>query len=226
MCQVPKAFKQNSFIIKLLEAIEEQTGWKDKYGEYKFVPMESIPPRFHDPSRSDINSAIYMLIYMINLCYQSTLENDEDAKLEKWLYENIDKKFPNDINYAANALVNIAQIIALRNPVTAYYLGLAKQAVPEKNLGSNLWKIILDVTVNMFLNNLRGRQISAEEFKRIFERRMEELGNNLQNFIIEKRNTQLSKLHFTGTRNPVLDETNPWAHYLAESKNGQKKKKN
>ena len=166
-----------------------------------------------------------MLIFMVNLCYQPAPENSKEAELEKKLYDAIDQDFKNDIEYAANATISIAQIIALKNPVTAYYLGLAKQTNVKNNLGSNLWKIILDITVNMFLNNLRGRQISSDEFRRIFERRMEELGTTLQNFLIEKREAQLSKLRFSDTSNPVLDESNPWLHYFKELEKDKKPKK-
>lgn len=221
MCQVPKAFKQNSFIIKLLTTIEDKTGWKEKYGEYKFTDIKDIPPRFHNPSRAEINNAIYMLIFMINLCCQYQLDNKEDADLEDRLYKNIDRDFPKDIDYAANAIINIAQIIALRYPVTSHYLELAKYAQKKAALGSNLWKTILDITVNMFLNNLRGTQLSAADFRKIFEIRMDKLCDNLQNLIIGKVN-MITWLRLTNTTNPVLDESNPWAHYLKQLKDEKK----
>ena len=218
MCQVPKAFRKNSFLIALLTAIEEKTGWKEQYREYEFMPLEQIPPKMHFPSRAKINDAVMMLEMMIKK-YSSEPENEQDIATDKKLFDNIELEFSDDIDYAANAVINFAQIIALRVPFISQYLGLAKLMGTENvSLNSNLWKVVLDVTVNMLITNLRGFQFSDEHLSAIFNFRIEELSDKLREFIIEKKAFQLSRLHFEQTLNPVNDTSNPWLYYLEKSR--------
>ena len=92
--------------------------------------------------------------HMINIVYQKPPKNNKEAKMEEILYESIFQDYASDIEYAAYSIIALAQIIALRNTVTSFYLGVASQTQSKDVLGSNLWKIILDITINMFLNNM------------------------------------------------------------------------
>src|SRR3989339_748203 len=165
MCITPEHFPANSFIVMVLEKMEEKIGHDGSNYEINFSRSKShMPHKAHFPKNIDVSDALGRVLMTINMIYGTKDEDEECFVFDK----NKDT-----VDYAAKSLIALTQLLIKKNDRSLRYLKIPKTSDFKLRIYHN----ILDGIINNFIDYLIGNKKALFNFKqrvKILEEEVEE----------------------------------------------------
>src|SRR3989339_52589 len=141
MCITPEHFPANSFIVMVLEKMEEKIGHDGSNYEINFSRSKShMPHKAHFPKNIDVSDALGRVLMTINMIYGN--QDDERAEEDIDFLRNsfsifngtkdedeecfVFDKNKDTVDYAAKSLIALTQLLIKKNDRSLRYLKIPK----------------------------------------------------------------------------------------------------
>lgn len=169
MCLTPKYFPKSSFIVRVLEKMEEIIGHNGEHYEIHFD--RHMPHKSHFPKNRDVSDALGRVLMSLKIVYQDA-QNNNDCNI---FDENDDRA-----DYAARALLSITQYFMEKNTRLMFLLGIPSVT----QFRFRIYHVVLDVIIHSFIDHLIEGKNCLEKLKERIKKLEKEIGD-LEEFIIQ-----------------------------------------
>lgn len=156
MCITPEHFPKDSFIIGLLENLEEKTRVRNKIQgfeiEFNEKRHQHMSVRVHRPTKDELKQALYKIYMFIAMIYLSTNKNKKKiiTKYEDKFIDAFDKPQKNDVEYASDIIFILADMLLELDDLFSSILPIPA----ECNYDIRITRVVLDLVLGAVIDNL------------------------------------------------------------------------